>query len=133
MRKALVCLLLVISAGCLNEDVVGDTTATGAYTLRTINDAPLPFTLSTVGTTKTEVLDAVLTLYQGGTYAETSHLRVTTNGVVTTQTKNDTGSYSFFNITVTLTSSAGNPERRGRIEATTMTITEEGKISIYRK
>ena len=133
MRKVLVCLLLVVSAGCLNEDVVGDTTATGAYTLTRINNAALPFTLSTVGTTKTELLDAVITMFQGGTYAETSHLRVTTNGVVTTQTRNDTGSYSFFGITLTLTSSAGNPERRGRIEATTMTIIEEGKISTYRK
>ena len=133
MKKVLFGLLLMISAGCLNEDVVGDSTATGEYTLSTINEAPLPFTLSTSGTTKTEVLDAVISMFQGGTYSETSHLRITTNGVVTTQTKVDTGSYSFFGISLTLVSSAGNGERRGRIEGTKMTITEEGKNSIYRK
>ena len=133
MKKVLFGLLLLVSAGCLNEDVVGDTTATGEYTLTTINDAALPFTLSNSGTTRTELLDAVITMFQGGTYSETSHLRVTLNGVVTTETKVDTGSYSFFGTSVTLVSSAGNGERRGRIEGTKMTITESGRNSIYRK
>ena len=133
MKKVLFGFLLLVSAGCLNEDVVGDSTATGEYTLKTINNAALPFTLSTSGTTKTEVMDAVISMFVGGTYSETSHLRVTTNGTVTTQTKVDTGSYSFFGTSVTLVSSAGNGERRGRIEGTTMTITEDGKNSIYRK
>ena len=133
MRKVLFGLLLLISAGCLNEDVVGDSTATGEYTLTTINDAALPFILSGSGTTKTELLDAVISMFEGGTYSETSHLRVTTNGVVTTQTRVDTGSYSFFGVSVTLVSSAGNGERRGKIEGTKMTITEAGKNSVYRK
>ena len=133
MKKALLGLLLLVSAGCLNEDVVGDSTATGEYTLTTINNVALPFTLSTSGTTKTEVMDAVISMFEGGTYSETSHLRVTTNGVVTTQTNVDTGSYSFFGTSVTLVSSAGNGERRGRIEGTKMTITEAGKNSVYRK
>ena len=133
MKKVLFGLLLLVSAGCLNEDVVGDSTATGEYTLATINNAALPFTLSTSGTTKTEVMDAVISMFEGGTYSETSHLRVTTNGTVTTETKVDTGSYSFFGTSVTLLSSAGNGERRGRIEGTKMTITEAGKNSIYRK
>ena len=133
MRKVLLGILLMVSAGCLNEDVVGDTTATGEYTLRTINNAALPFVLSNSGTTKTELLDAVISMFQGGTYSETSHLRVTTNGVVTNQTKVDTGSYSFFGISVTLVSSAGNGERRGRIEGTEMTITEAGKNAVYKK
>ena len=133
MRKVVFGLLLLISAGCLNEDVVGDSTATGEYTLTTINDAALPFILSGSGTTKTELLDAVISMFEGGTYSETSHLRVTSNGVVTTQTRVDTGSYSFFGVSVTLVSSAGNGERRGKIEGTKMTITEAGKNSVYRK
>jgi hypothetical protein len=124
---------MVAGAGCLNEDVVGTKTATGVYTLRTINNTQLPWTVPASGTTKTEILDAVVTLYQGGTYAETSHVRVTTNGVAATQTREDTGSYNFFGISVTMVSSAGNPERRGRIEVSTMTIVEEGKTSVYQK
>ena len=133
MRKVLIALLMVAGAGCLNEDVVGTKTATGVYTLRTINNTQLPWTVPASGTTKTEILDAVVTLYQGGTYAETSHVRVTTNGVAATQTREDTGSYNFFGISVTMVSSAGNPERRGRIEVSTMTIVEEGKTSVYQK
>jgi hypothetical protein len=131
MRKLLMAVLIIASAG--SEEVVGSSTATGMYVLRTINDAQLPFTLPGGGATKTEVLGDTINLYQGFTYAETRHVRVTANGQTTTQTIEDAGSYSFFGITVTLTSGRGNPERRGRIEATTMTIIEEGLSSKYRK
>ena len=133
MRKMLIALLLAASAGCLNEDVVGSSTATGVYTLRTVNNSSLPFTLSESGGTKTEVLADTITLYQGGTYAETVRVRLTTNGQTTTETREDSGAYSFFNITVTLTSGRGRAERRGKIEATTMTIVEEGLTSAYKK
>ena len=133
MRKLLIALLIVTSAGCLNEDVVGSSTATGVYTLRTMNNSSLPYTVSESGVTKTEVLADSITLYQGGTYAETARVRATTNGQVTTETREDAGAYTFFNISVTLTSGRGRAERRGKIEATTMTIVEAGLTSVYKK
>jgi hypothetical protein len=133
MRKLLMALLMVASAGCLNEDVVGSSTATGVYTLRTVNNSSLPYALSESGGTKTEVLADSITLYQGGTYAEIIRVRTTSNGQATTERREDAGAYTFFNITVTLTSGRGRAERRGKIEATTMTIVEEGLTSIYRK
>lgn len=132
MRRLLVAFLILASAGCLNEDVIGSSTATGNYTLRTLNNSSLPYTI-TSGTTQTEVLDAVMILYQGGTYAETRHVRVTSNGQTAAETREDAGAYAFFGITLTLTSSVGGPERRGRIEGNTMTIFEDGLTSVYRK
>jgi len=133
MRRLLVAFLILASAGCLNEDVVGSSTATGNYTLRTLNNSSLPYTIPASGTTQTEVLDATIILYQGGTYAETRHVRVTSNGQTTAETREDAGAYAFFGITLTLTSSVGGPERRGRIEGNTMTIIEDGLTSVYRK
>lgn len=132
MRRLLLGFLIVAAAGCLNEDVVGSKTATGTYTLRTLNGSSLPYT--TPAPAAVEVLDATLNLYQGGTYAETKHVRVTdTQGQTTTQTREDAGSYSFFDITVTFTSSVGNGERRGKIEANNLTIVENGLTWVYRK
>ena len=133
MRKLLIALLIVTSAGCLNEDVVGSSTATGVYTLRTMNNSSLPYTVSESGGTKTEVLADSITLYQRATYAETARVRATTNAQVTTETREDAGAYTFFNISVTLTSGRGRAERRGKIEATTMTIVEAGLTSVYKK
>ena len=133
MRKLLIAVLLVVCAGCLNETVVGSSTATGVYNLRTINDTQLPYKLPASGGSQIEVLDATITLFQGNTYAETSHVRVTTNGQTTTETREDAGAYSFFGITVTLTSGRGKPERRGRIEETTMTLIDPGLSFVYRK
>ena len=133
MRNLLVAVLMLVCAGCLNEDVVGSSTATGTYSLRTINNSQLPYKMPASGATQTEVLGDTITLFQGNTYAEAIHVRVTTNGQVTTETREDAGSYSFFNITVTLTSGRGRPERRGRIEGTSMIIIEEGLTSVYRK
>jgi hypothetical protein len=133
MRRFLIAALVVVSSGCLNEDVVGSATATGVYGLRTINNSQLPYKLPASGGSQTEVVSDTITLFQGNTYAETIHRRVTTNGQVTTETIEDAGAYSFFNITVTLTSGRGRPERRGRIEETSMIIIEEGLTSVYRK
>jgi hypothetical protein len=133
MRRFLIAALVVVSSGCLTEDVVGSATATGVYGLRTINNSQLPYKLPASGGSQTEVVSDTITLFQGNTYAETIHRRVTTNGQVTTETIEDAGAYSFFNITVTLTSGRGRPERRGRIEETSMIIIEEGLTSVYRK
>jgi hypothetical protein len=133
MRKLLMAVLIIASAGCLKDNITGSSTATGVYTLRRLNDTSLPYTLPNTGGTKTEVIDATLTLYQGGTYAETRHLRLTTNGQTTTETREEAGSYTFFGITLTLTNGVTLVERRGRIEGNTMTIVEPGVTWTYRK
>jgi len=130
MTRLLLAAIAVVFPGC-DSGVTGITTVTGNWSLRTVNGSNLPFTVSGSGANKTEILDDVITLYEGFTFSETIHQRVTTNGQASAVTSTETGSYSLFGTSVTL---AGNVrERRGRIEESTMTLVENGMTSAYRK
>jgi hypothetical protein len=130
MKRFLLAVVAVVFVGC-DSGVTGISTVTGNWSLRTVNGSNLPFTVSGSGANKTEILDDVITLYEGFTFSETIHQRVTTNGQVSAVTSTETGAYSLFGTSVTL---AGNTrERRGRIEESTMTLVENGMTSAYRK
>ena len=131
MRKGHL-ILVALLAAC-SSGVTGITTVTGNWSLRTVNDSSLPYTLSGSGATKTEILDDVITLFEGFTYSETSHKRVTVNGQQSTETTIDTGVYSLFGTSITLTPNSGALARRGLIEGNTMTIVENGLVQDYKK
>ena len=131
MRKGRLVLIALLAA--CSSGVTGITTVTGNWTLRTVNDSSLPYTLPGSGATKTEVLDDVITLFEGFTYSETSHKRVTVNGQQSTETTIDTGVYSLFGTSITLTPNSGALARRGLIEGNTMTIVENGLVQDYKK
>ncbi len=133
MRRALILLIAAFAAGCLNEGLTGSSTVNGAYALRTVNGTPLPYATGGSGSDKTEIIDDVITLYQGGTYAESAHSRTTLNGQVNTETTADSGSYALFGTSFTLTSGANGQQRRGLMEGNSMTIVENGRTSMYRK
>jgi hypothetical protein len=132
MRKVLVALVMVAAVAC-DDGIVGSSTVTGDYTLLTINGAPLPYTITGSGANKTEIVDDVITLFQGFTYSETINSRVTVNGQATNDTRLKTGAFSLFGTSIILSSNDGSMERRGTINANTMTIVEAGKISVLRK
>lgn len=118
-------------AGC-DSGVTGVKTITGDWSLRTINDASLPYTVSGSGANKTEVIDDVYTFFEGFTFSETIHRRITTNGQVSTVTATETGAFSTFGTSVTITGNT-TPTRRGIIEGNTMTIVDEGLTFAYKK
>src|SRR5687768_9497242 len=95
MRRILLGLTVALSLAC-DDGVVGTSHIAGDYELKSINGVSLPFTINGPGTNKTEILDHVITLYNGGTYAEAGHKRVTVSGQASTQNITGTGSYSFF-------------------------------------
>ena len=132
MRKVLVAVVLIAAVAC-DDGIVGSSTVTGDYTLRTINGAPLPYTITGSGANKTEILDDVITLFQGFTYSETIISRLTVNGQAMNETRLKTGAFSLFGTSIILNSNDGSMERRGTINANTMTIVEAGKISVLRK
>lgn len=132
MRKVLVALVMIAAVAC-DDGIVGSSTVTGDYTLLTINGAPLPYTIAGSGANKTEIVDDVITLFQGFTYSETINSRVTVNGQATNETRLRTGAFSLFGTSIILSSNDGSMERRGTINANTMTIVEAGKISVLRK
>jgi|SRR5687767_6847711 len=132
MRKVLIALAMLGAVAC-DDGIVGSSTVTGDYTLRTINGASLPYTITGSGANKTEIVDDVITLYQGFTYSETTNSRITVNGQATSETKLRTGAFSLFGTSIILFSNDGTMERRGTINANTMTIVEAGKISVLKK
>ena len=132
MRNILLGLAAVFALAC-DDGVVGTSHISGDYQLKTINGSSLPYTISGSGANKTEVLDHVITLYNGGTYAETGHKRVTVNGQASTQDITGAGSYDFFGTAITLRSGIGTYERRGLFNEKAITIIEEGLTQVFSK
>ena len=116
-----------------DSGVTGVKTITGSWSLRTVNGAALPFTVSGSGANKTEITDDVITLFEGFTYQEVIQQRITTNGTAATTTITETGSFSTFGTSVTLNSNSRIDARRGLIEGNTMTIVENGMVQAYKK
>lgn len=134
MRKVLMALIVASSAACVSGDVVGSKTVNGTYTLRTVNDQPLPYTTSTNATTKTEILDDTLILYEGFTYAETRHTRTTVNGTAATTTYATSGSFSLLGNSITFRDNATPGVLVVAIgEANTITISTPGLTKVFRK
>ncbi|MEO8577040.1 MAG: hypothetical protein ABI556_10080 [Gemmatimonadales bacterium] len=123
----------LVSLACFSDDIVGSSTVTGNYTLRTINGSQLPYTITGSGTNKTEIVSDVMTLFQGFTYSESTVSRITLNAQAADETKVRTGAYSLLGTSFILSSNDGSLERRGTISGNTMTITEAGKVSVLSK
>lgn len=131
-KRLLLSIVILVVTSCDNG-VTGITTVVGNWTLRTVNGSALPYTITSSGGNKTEIIDDTIILYEGFTFAETIHTRVTQNGQVSTVTTGETGSYSLFGTSVTLTGNSGALARRGLIDGNTMTIVENGVVSAYKK
>lgn len=133
MRRALIALIVASSVACLGGGIVGSSTVTGDYTLRTIDGSSLPYTVAGSGTVKTEIVDDVVTLYEGFTYARLRHSRTTTNGQVTNASITDTGSFSLLGNSISLRSNDGSPLKAAVIAGNTMTIVESGLTEVFKK
>jgi hypothetical protein len=133
VRSLLIAFVLTFVVACDSGKVIGTSSVTGTYTLRTINGSSLPYTLPGGGTTKTEILDDVLNLYQGNTYAESGHSRVTVNGQVTDQTISEAGSYSVFGTSITFTSGDGRRTRLSNADSESIIFVEAGVTSVFKK
>ena len=137
MRKALAVLAMAWAfAGCgvFTESPPGSETSTGEYTLQSVNNAPLPFTTSQTATTKTEIVDDVIQLFQGGTFARTYHTRTTTNGQAVNTAVNLTGTWAIgIGATITLTANEDGSKLIVSINARRMTAITEGNTYFYMK
>jgi hypothetical protein len=126
MFRVLLGLAMLVSVGCFDDYSTGVGTITGAYTLRTINNSPLPYTINVNATTQKEIIDDMITLFSGGSYSRTQHSNTTVSGQTTSETYTESGGYVLLGTSVTL-----NPTPSGRstittIEGRTMTIVEDG-------
>jgi hypothetical protein len=133
MRKLLIVLLVGMQAACWSDKVTGSSTVFGTYTLRTVNGSPLPFNVSTSGTTRSEVLADTIFLYEGFTFAESAHYRNTTNGAVTTQIITDRGSFALLGNSVSFISVDGSPVKTYVIDADVMHVVKPGLTMDFKK
>jgi hypothetical protein len=122
-----------LTVACFGGNMTGSSTITGEYTLRTVNGAPLPYTLSESATGKTELLRDAITLYQGGTFARTRQTRLTSNGQATNESESDTGSYMLLGTSITLRSNATGQNTLATISGNAMTVVTAGVTSVYSK
>ncbi len=125
--------LLVVAFCCACKDsVIPVATIRGTYTLRTVDDNALPYTIpSTTGPVTVIVADSI-TLMENSIFHEAGTRRVTASGVTTSATSNY-GSYSLLSTSFTLHSDADGINRTGQLEGNTMTVLDGGHIQVFRK
>jgi hypothetical protein len=126
MVRVLLSLAMLVSVACFDDYSTGVGTVTGAYTLRTVNGAALPYTYNVDATTQKQIIDDMITLFSGGSYSRTQHANTIVSGQTTSQTNTESGTYQLLGTSVTL-----NPTPSGRstvttIDGRTMTLVESG-------
>lgn len=104
-RATLLGLMAVTLAmgGCGDDDDgTGPSGVAGTYTLRTVNDQALPYTLYEDESYKIEIMASELTINSGGTWRETATFRETELGTPATSTQTVTGTYTRTGNTIVL-------------------------------
>ena len=126
-------LTLLALLACGGDDPTGPgASIAGAYSLTTVNGAPLPFVVQQAGTYKYEITADTYTLAAGGTYTEVYTNRTTSNGAVTTSTKTDAGVWSTNGPSMTLTSPALGAVS-GTVSGNTLSLTLQGNTMVFTK
>lgn len=131
MKRWLALGLLLFAIACSDDDIAGSSTTTGGYTLRTVNGAGLPFTITSGTDAGTVIVDDVINLYQGGTFAGTRHTRAAASGPI--ETRNETGTYTLFGTSITFRVNETGQTKLAIGDGTRMTFTEQGMAMIYSK
>ena len=134
MRRFLAAVsLLTLFTACGGDGSTGPTVSVaGTYTLRTVNASPLPYTVTQSGPYRYEITSDAYTLTDGGTWSEIRTDRTTSNGVVTTSTSSDAGTYSRNGTAITLVS-PNSGAVSGSVTDGTMTLTAQGVALVFVK
>ena len=135
MRRLVSLMLAFTIVACGGDDsTTAPTNASvaGTWTLQTINGSPLPFTLTSVGTTKVEAVSAVFVVNANGTWTGSSKTLTTINGQASTSTDTDGGTYTLSGSTVALRSNDGTIET-GTISGNTLTAVESVFTFVFKQ
>jgi hypothetical protein len=134
MRRLVSLALALTIVACSNDSTTEPTNASvaGTWTLQTINGAPLPFTVSSLGTTKIEAVSAVFVVSANGTWTGSSQTRTTVSGQASTSTTPDAGTYTLSGSTIALRSNDGTVET-GTISGNTLVAVESGFTFVFTK
>lgn len=128
--------MLLLAIACGGDAVTGPPTlasVAGRYSLKTVNGAPLPFLIGQSGTSKSEVLADVLALSANGTFLQTSTIRNTVDGVATTSSSTEPGTFTLAGATATFVFDVDGSFGTGTIVERALTISGNGFVTIYTK
>ena len=125
---------LAVCLGCGSDSSTSPTGSSiaGTWALQTVNGSPLPFTLAQQGTNKTEVLSDIATADSHGAYTDITTIRITINGVASTQSIPDAGTYTLNGTALVLRSNDGS-SLTGSLSGNTFTVSADGFAYVYKK
>lgn len=106
--------------------------AAGTYTLKTVNGVAPPVVVYESPGFKVEVTAANYVLAGSGSFSSTGWLRLTTNGVVTTESETMTGTYTLTGSNITFTDSEGDTYT-GVLSGNNLQFTEDGMTAVFTK
>jgi hypothetical protein len=132
MRRCLALFAVALITACGSDaSTAPQPTIAGTWTLQTINGSPLPFIVAQTGTNKVELVSDVVVISGTGSFTETSSVRTTTNGVATTQSVADAGSYTLNGTAVTLHFNSDGSTATGSWSGNTVTVTDVGLALVF--
>lgn len=128
--------ILMVASAC-GDDSTGPGTVqesvVGTWTLTSVNGSALPYTVEQSGANKIEVMSDVLTVGAGGAFTQLTTVRITQNGVVTTQSLPDAGTYTVSGTAVTFRFDSDGSSGTGTLNGKTLTVAAEGLSLVYAK
>jgi hypothetical protein len=135
MRRALaVIAVLGVLTACGSDSPTQPTgnSIAGTWALQTANGSALPFVYSQQGANKAEVVSDVATVDAHGAYTQTTQIRLTINGQVTTQSVSDVGTYTLNGTALVLRSNDGSSVTAS-LSGNTFTLAIDGVAYVYKK
>lgn len=138
MRNVLIMPLIFVAmllASCGDSTGPGNTGAagvTGTYTLQTVNGSQLPYTVVQVGENKFEATAGRVTLNGDRTFSASITFRETENGITTTTTESDSGTYTQNGTALNFTYADGTTDTAA-LNGNTLTIAAQGIALVFRR
>ena len=129
----LVALLALVACGGDNDPTSPGNSLAGTWSLQSINGTALPYVVLQSGANKIELTADILTVSSGGSFTQTSTIKTTVNGQVTTESVSDAGSYTVNGNAVSFVFNSDATTGTGVLSGNSLSVGAEGAAFIYRK
>lgn len=126
--------MLASAAACGGGDSPTEPTqvsVAGTWSLQTINGTRLPYVVAQTGADKLEVTSDVLSVSGTGSFTQTTTVRLTQNGQVSTQSVADAGSYTLNGSAASFRFNSDGSTGTASISGNTMTVATDGFAYVY--
>lgn len=132
MRRLLAATLLALAAACGSDSSQQPLVVPGTWVLQTVNGAALPYVIQASGP-KVELTADQLLLATGGTFTNHTAIRTTDGTAVTTDSFDDTGTWTVSGTALNLKYADGTVVTGALTTDGTLTLTGSGLSAIYRR